>query len=539
MRFQVLLGCLALVSACAGPAPSGGTGQVSFALLEDDCERYCATRLTAEAFRLLPCGEESSDEGGGDLCEESFGEVQVKDCTEEVVFQDLPVGQLVRVHVTVVAAGGASYSGVSGDVAVLADQVSVAEVSLVADGAPTITGVSPDPVAAGAAVRLEVIGEGFGSFDAETLGDTRVELDGVPLLTEVWTAERVEASAEATVQDGQVVLRTCGIASAPFALRVLRSSLDTATLQLPTCAELSLRDAALRPDRDELLLAVACGSPPAAGALAAIEATGCALSLEAPLPELDAAPTSLAIEPDGAGAWVGNAAGLVRVALETGEAAAGPSVDGGVEALAAATGGVYAVSGAASPKLLWVVDGSETDVDAMDLSPVDVASASAGATVLAAGDSGLGWLVAVDAGATVSTLRLDGCTGPRALAVGAADNVAAICSDGGEEVLVVAVDGADAPLSVVLGAGGPFAGPVLDARGDVVLVVGGAPSELRAFDANAEKLEALSSWSLGGVGPGAPMVAFPSGRRFLAGGQSGGKAFVLAPYQGEAACPAQ
>ena len=542
MRLQILLVSLALAPAasCAGPAaPARGTGQVSFALLEEDCARYCASRLTAEAFRVLPCSDESADAGGGDLCEESFGEVQVKECTDAVIFADLPVGQLVRVRVTVGAVGGASFSGVSGDVAVLADQVSSAEVELVAGEAPAITEVSPDPVAAGAAVRLEVNGEAFGDFDDEVKGDTRVELDGVPLQTELWTAERVEASAEATVQDGEVVVRTCGIASAPFALRVLRSSLDTATLQLPTCAELSLRDAAPRPGRDELLLAVSCGAPATGGALAAIEATGCALSLEAPLPALDAAPTALAVEPDGAGAWLGNATGLVRVTLDTGEDEAGPVVGAGVRALAATAAGVYAVSGGDAPEILWVVDGAATAVDVMDLSPVDVEAASAGVTLLAAGDKGIGWLVAVDAGATVSTLRLDGCTGPRAVAVGAADTAAALCSDGGEEVLVVAAGGSDEPLRAVLGVGGPFAGPVLDARGDVILVAGGASAEVRAFDATAGELQLLSSWPLEGVGSSAPLVAFPTGRRFLLGGQDAGQAHVLAPYQGEAACPAQ
>lgn len=519
------LAAAATLGACTAPPP--GPATVRLGLEAGVCADYCAETLRVSLKR-------EGDPLG-------FGTPRTVPCGEELIIGELPAGHRLYATVEVLGiAGTPLLVGESDVVTVAADTEVTVPVSLVPVVPPEVTAVSPDPVAPGAdGVPLTVSGTGF----ADPGGAFGVELDGVPLmLTEplTWTDDTVLAMLSSGETGAGLVVRRCGVASEPFAVRVVaRDAPAMAAVALPpSCAGRQV--VALAAEGEGALAAIACDDA-GLGYLQRLAPSGaCPLGAAEYWP-LGANPVAVTAV-DGH-AWVAVEGGeVLRLGLE-GQGRGGPPnakpLASGVAttALVAVPGPrVFAIGDDGVETDLYEIDpetGVGTAVDGVDgLALADLAAD--GERVYAAGTTGaVGKLVKVRLDGGVSEDSLTDCANPVRVATGPGRWVALAC-DEADGPRVVGVDPDASAVKTLAWSGGVPSAVALDAVGDVALSLADGGVELVAYsdDGAAE----LASWGEVGVGPA---LRLGSSHRFLTAAADGADLQVVAPYQEVPLCDAR
>lgn len=397
---------LAAASIAACTADARPLGQVSVALGADVCADFCIAAMRATLYadgdRVLPLGPA----------------LQVE-CGAALTFDALPAGERVVVSVEAFdVIGDRLLVGDSEAITVVADDVARATVKLSAESSPEITAVTPDPVAAGAALTVR------GAFDA-ALGEAAVELDGAALDGWSWTvgdaSDAIAVTLPVDAAGGALVVRRCGVASAPWDLRVYGAALGEAEVGAPPCGDaLALAATA---DGDDVLVAWRCDG--GRGAVTHLRSGDALCPLDPGLGwSLERAPTAVALR-DGR-AYAAGDDGVWSFDIAS---AAAPTrlFAGSISGLAYAGTTLYAVD----VGRLVTAGGAVAGIDAgLDVGPLG----ADGATLYAAAATadGEGRLVIVGAGPPSAVSLVDGarvCRRPVALAV-AAPRVGLACADG-------------------------------------------------------------------------------------------------------------
>lgn len=503
MRLAPLTVALAACTADASPA-----GRVVVALGEDVCADYClaAMRATlyAEGDRVLP-----------------LGPAQQVECGAALTFEALPAGERVVVSVEGFdVTGERLLAGDSEPITVIADDVARATVKLAALAPPVIDTVTPDPVAAGAELTLR------GAFDA-ALGEAAVELGGASFDASAlhWTlgdggGDAITLTLPDDARGGDLIVRRCGVASAPWDLRVYGATLGEAAVGAPLCGggggtgAATARAAAV--DGDDVLVAWSCAG--GSGAVSHLRSGDALCPLDPGLAwSVAGTPTGVALPIDGRG-LVANADGVWSFALDS---AAAPTLlfAGDVRAVAATDAIVYAVDGGH----LVTADGPVAGVDA---SLVVGALAADGAMLYAAAAtaSGEGRLLIVGAGPPRAISLVVGagagarsCLRPGAIAL-TGGRAALACADGG----VVVWDGSALTGLEVTDAIGALA---WEDRGDVLFALGGDALVMLGGAAPVAFARAAGE---------APLLVAVGGHRLLVSGASG--LVVATPFSTAGPC---
>jgi|GEM_PF-1851497 len=415
-----LVASLALPSACDRAAP---VGRVSIGLSEDVCHDYCLEALRATLFRegddVLPLGPA----------------LQVG-CGQTLSFPALPAGERVRATLQAYdITGELLLEGASEPLTIIADGVTEARVLLSAISLPEVDAITPDPVVVVAGPASVTLSGAFGA----ALGDAGVEVGGSTYTAAetAWTtgaaADAIALSLPLGAGGGPLVVRRCGIGSAPVDLRVIGPTLGEALVTAgPGCAGASARAAVLVDEA--VLVAWGCGDGSASVSWMHLHDTLCPLDPGASW-SLSAVPDALAVK--GNTAWVGGPAGLFSIDLASaGSAPRQVSGVAAVRALAATAGEVFAIL--AEGRLVRVDPAGVTAVGGFDasLELLALAASSDRMFVAARTTSGEGRLVSEPTGGVVTVTSLEKsdlwCDAPSAIAVSADGlSVALGCRQGG------------------------------------------------------------------------------------------------------------
>ncbi len=503
-----------------------GMARVSLALDGALCADFCAETIGAAVYRpgqVLPIGPE-----------------QVVPCGDPLVFDHIPGGQRVAVHAWVMGHGGTHLlEGQSEDVTVVANDAVTVPVDLRAVRAPAIataslTAVAPVPEG----TEITLSGTGFGDGD----GLATIELDGTPaaVVGGSWSDTSVRVRLRPGDGSSTVRVRNCGVASAPFPLRVVAAHPGSATMQPQGCPEgPTVHALAPLPGTPDLLLAASCQS---SGYLQRFLTSQCALSavVQRPLPGL---PRAIAVEGDGSAAWVAlePPGGLLRVPLSLDQAiASGPTLGEGAtpRALAWAGDSLWVLGDLpAGSRLFRVRDDQATRFQDI---PTDLdlhALTAVGSHVLLAASNaaGEGRLIVVGSGAAeVRLIVLTGCLQPTAVA-GGDDGTWAVVGCGGGSPGLARIHLADGDVGwVVLPGGGVVGSLAMDVGGGVAFGWDDASGDLIGADLAGGTV--LGTWHLGPSPAAPPLVRLPDSDTLMLAGPEAGGLTLFSPSQAALPC---
>jgi hypothetical protein len=509
---------------CNPEAP--GMARISLALDGSLCKDFCAETIGAAVYRpgqALPIGPE-----------------QVVPCGDPMVFDHIPGGQRVAVQAWVMSHGGTHLlEGQSEDVTVVANDAVTVPIDLQAVRPPTITTASLDAVAPppeGAEVTLS--GTDFGNGE----GLATIELDGTP--AEVVSSSWSDTSVRVRLRPGDgsltVRVRNCGVASAPFPLRVVAAHPGSATLQPQGCPEgPSVHAVARLPGTPDLLLAASCQS---SGYLQRFLTSQCAFSavVQRPLP---GRPLAIAPEGDGGATWVAlePPGGLLRVPISVDQPmTSGPTLDEDAPpwALAWAEDSLWVLGNLeAGPRLFRVRDGQASRFENV---PTDLGlhalAAAAGRILLAASNvAGEGRLVVVTPGTTeVRLIALTGCLQPKAVA-GGEDGTWAVVGCGGASPGLAVVRLSNGNVGTVdLPNDGVVGSLAMDMSGGVAFGWDYSAGNLLAADLAGGTV--LGTWHLAPSLTAAPLIRLPNSDTLMLAGPLAGSLTLFSPYQATLPC---
>ncbi len=320
---------MALVVACDRAAP---LGRVSVGLSEDVCHDYCLVALRATLF----------GEAADDL---PLGPALQIGCGEELSFPSLPAGERVRVTLQAFdITGELQLEGASEALTIIADGTVLARVRLAALSPPEVDSIAPDPLVVVAGPAPVTISGQFGP----ALGKAAVEVGGRSYTEDevAWTSgvdgDAIALTLPVGADGGPLVVRRCGIGSAPAYLRVIGPTIGEAVVTAgPACAGANARAAVLV--GDAVLVAWGCGDGSASVSWLHLDDALCPLDPGASW-GLPALPDALAVIGDTA--WVGGENGLVSIDLATvGSAPVAVPGAGALRSLAATATEVFAILG--------------------------------------------------------------------------------------------------------------------------------------------------------------------------------------------------
>ncbi len=505
------------IAACEHPSGSGRI-RVALEATTTACDDYCVNTFAAQVF---------SEDGNA-----SLGPERKVRCGEDIVFLDLPAGSRVRVRAWVGEGDARRLEGEGGPVTIVADETTPVSVLLEALSLPTVVSVSPEPASPGD--TLTIAGTGFG----EGKGWHDVTLDGRSLAVASWAGDTVVASLGPDDDGGFLSVRDCGVASAPFPLRVLVESPGRSSFAPLGCPGLTLAGATALSGATDMVLAFGCKDP-GEGYLQRYEPADCA-PYGTPT-RLDAGPAAVAASRTMPGLFVAlrDSPDLILVPVPLPESSPEPisrlPEGASISALAATATTLFALT-AGTGAQVWQVPlaaPGDAEVAAGDVTPIAIAASPSRLVVAGLATGGDPVLAILADDAPRVDVRLPGCGEPTAVATDGS-RAAVACRGDGEGGSVVGLDLATLDVTVeTLSVATNFWAITIDHTGDAA--IGWGAGLLVAASLRSDRWH--RAWDLGGWMARGPLVRHPSQDQFVTAGPSAGQVSVLAPYSTSAPCP--